>query len=180
MTTKRLSTRQSYIRILLPEFGRSVGGLMTPTANRCYYIPFYIPHRIVIECMFFYTSSANAQNSYIALFNSAAYKPTSRIAVSGNVAWTGTQVMQKLNFANPVTLEAGLYFAAVVMENANANGACRYVGDTVWLKGADGVRAAYYYEDMGSYISPPATATPVNLETDSLTVYAMLGVHNPP
>jgi hypothetical protein len=145
-------------------------------ANNVRYSPLELPHASTAYGIIVMHGAVAAGNLYVALYDSLNYAPNNRLAVSANTVASGTNRLQYVPFATPVSLAAGLYFTALI---ANP------VADT-YLENSDNDRMlapaninnglAWYVQNLGAYLIPPAVAVPVMATTVNQTVLMRLRV----
>lgn len=129
-----------------------------PTANKAIFVPITVTEDITVVKLWCLNGATASGNLNMALYDSAfAQIANSEI---GSTAQTGTNVIQELNITD-VSLAAGLYYIALVFNNATAT----VFGRVSPFATTEGLQSLGMFEQTSSF-DLPATATPAALSSN--------------
>lgn len=131
-------------------------------ANWLWFAPLELPYDFTAYGITVENGDVAAGNRYIALYNSVAYAPNTRLAVSALTASAGVSRMQYIPFITPVALTAGLYFLALIVNNADtfvSNLHSLAFGRPLDINNG----LPWYYQNTG-FIVPPVNPVPNQIE----------------
>lgn len=124
------------------------------------YCPIQIPRTITADGIIVYHGVTGAGNFYIALYNHTGYLPNVRLAVSVSTAAAGAGQCQFVPFTSPLQITPDVYFTAIESDN-NADDYMNAADSNIVAIPANVAHGLkWFYENLGAYMIPPATATP--------------------
>ena len=82
-----------------------------PTANKAFYAPFYLWRDVTVSKMFLLNGSTANGNLEMGIYSTSGV----RLATTGSVAQSGTNVCQRANLLSSVNLGVGQYYMALVL-----------------------------------------------------------------
>lgn len=132
-----------------------------PSANRAYFIPFFLEAPAIVYSMDVLNGAATGDNIDMGIYSSDFRKMVS----SGSVAQSGTGAMQQITFATPLSLGIGQYFMALACSGTTSAFFRR-------SQSANFVRFAGIFQ-MASAFALPATATPALASSAYMPVFGV-------
>ncbi len=117
-----------------------------PTANTAYYIPFRIPHGMIVANMFIINGATINGNLDIGIYSTDG----TRLISSGSTAHAGANIIQTV--AISITLGAGLFYMALAFDGNTATVGYCGLGHARWT------RCAGIVQQANAFVLP-ATAT---------------------
>ncbi len=139
------------------------------TANRLYYMR--VIGGGIISSLRFYVGAGSTltNNLYVATYQNSGSGvnavPAARTAVSASTVMSAASTVQTVNLTASVAVAPGDWFA-IVSDTTTG----RLLGLTAGLLGVSGLLA---HQDLGSFIAPPASATPT---MSGVRIFSLIGV----
>lgn len=129
-----------------------------PTSNKAIFVPITVTEDITVVKLWVMNGATASGNLNMSLYDSSfAQVANSEI---GSTAQTGTNVIQELDITN-VTLTAGLYYIALVLDNTTGT----VFGRTSPFSTTEGLQSMGMFEQTSSF-DLPATATPAAMASN--------------
>jgi hypothetical protein len=137
-----------------------------PTANKAYYMPFYIEKPIIIKKIYWINGNAVAGNIDAGIFD---FNTGTNIISTGSTAQATASVIQAVTLANPVPLKSGFYYAGLASDTTTNSRIVHFNYGSVSSCDAFGVA------QEASAFPLPATITPV--QTSGTFIGPLIGIY---